>query len=305
METVQTAAPAGDQDQRSEIGLQQAPGSPAAAAEVAPVKCAKCKEVEADSECWDCVASFCLPCWEVCHEWGGNKVHVKHAIKKPTTPCEGAGIGACEEDEGERAGANAYCGDCDQALCFTCWGRVHCKGIRAGHQQLLPLARAAFVEEQKASQQAAKKGGPLASLANFDPRKAPPWVGQVIASRKQFDHARRAGLGITTSSTSGGSARASAGTGRYTSIQSQAPQAHAEQLQKICSESGSAAYSDVCIKAYAADRHADVNTIAGVLETVTKKPQQLPTSETKHCVIKWQSSSLPSNRPWQWAPRLA
>lgn len=73
------------------------------------------------------------------------------------------------------------------------------------------------------------------------------------------------------SSTSGGAARASAGTARYTSIQAQAPQSHAEQLQKVCGESGSAAYTDVCIKAYAADCQADVHAIAYVLDTVSKK----------------------------------
>lgn len=47
--------------------------------------------------------------------------------------------------------------------------------------------------------------------------------------------------------------------------------ANAEQLQKVCSEPGSGAYTDSCIKAYAAERQADVNTVAAVLDIVTRK----------------------------------
>jgi hypothetical protein len=162
-------------------------------------------------------------------------------------------------------------GHCDQVLCIACWGMVHGKGTLISHQQLPAFGRAAYLEEQKVMEESAGKGGPLAALADFDARKAAAWVAQIVACWAQFDQARRAGLGISISSISGTAARASVETTRYTSIQAQAPQSHAEQLQKVCGESGSAAYTDVCIKAYVANRQADVNSIAHVLDTVSKK----------------------------------
>lgn len=94
------------------------------------------------------------------------------------------------------AGADAYCGHCDQVLCIACWEMVHSKGTLISHQQLPALWRAAFLEEQKVMEESAGKGGPLAALADFDPQKAAAWVTQIIACRKQFDQARRAGLGL-------------------------------------------------------------------------------------------------------------
>lgn len=254
-----------------QASLDVGSGSAAAASEtvgsmVVP-ECARCKVCKADFECFKCLASFCSPCWDGTHEWGENEFHEQHALKKPTVPCEGSGPVDCPTGDG----AVAYCGVCDQLLCLSCWEMVHCKGTRACHEKLPPLGRAAFQEEQLAVKAAGGKAGPLAGLAAFDPKKTAPWVGQLISQRKGTQQARLAGLGVTVKSGSGVVARASAGVARYTAIQAQAPQAIAEQLQKVCEETGSGAFSDACIKAYASDRQADVDTLTAILKAATSK----------------------------------
>jgi hypothetical protein len=229
--------------------------------------CAKCKHLEADFECFNCQASFCAPCWDGCHEWGENKFHTKNVVAKPSLPCEGYSVGDCPV----HAAAAGYCGVCDQVLCLSCWDGLHSKGTRKKHEKLAPLGRAAYLEAQKELKSAGEKGGPFFALAAFDPLKAPPWVAGIIADRRQLEHARRVGLGVAVSSMSGETVRASAGATRYKSIQSHAPATIAEQLQRVCSEPGSGAYTDVSIKGYATDRQADVDAIATVLNTVTKK----------------------------------
>lgn len=227
--------------------------------------CARCKRVEADAECFKCAACVCSICWASTHEYGDNQLHEQHALKKPTVPCEGSGPVDCPTEEG----AMAYCGVCDQALCLSCWDMVHCKGTRVNHEKLPPLGREPFQEEQKAVKAAGGRAGPLAALADFDPKKAAPWVAQLVAQRKGAQQARMAGLGVTVKSATGVVAKASAGVLRYNTIQSQAPQAIAEQLQKVCEEAGSGAYSDACIKLYAGDRQGDVDTLSAVLKAAT------------------------------------
>lgn len=269
-----------------EVGEARTSGQPAqeAFSSQPPAPCAKCKDAEADFKCLKCEASFCSVCWGPCHEWGENKSHEKIALAKPTIPCEGHGLGECTD----RAGAVGYCGVCDQALCDYCWVMLHGKGTLVSHEKLGPLGRTAFLEEQKAvcAAVAGEVGGPLSALADFDPKKAPPWVAGIISNGKQIEHARMAGLEVSKDSASGAAPRASAGTTQYNSIQAQAVGSIAEQLQRVCNKPGSGAYTDATIKAFAADRQEDVKAIAAASDMATRKTPITADSRNKTLLDK-------------------